>query len=111
MPGYLVSSADQASDIIERTGSIRVGLQFDFYHAQMTHGDLAESFRRHLDKISHIQISGVPGRHEPDSGEINYPYLFDLIDTSGYEGYIGCEYHPAESPLKGLGWLEPYRPL
>jgi hydroxypyruvate isomerase len=111
VPGYLVSSADQASDIIERAGSIRVGLQFDFYHAQMTHGDLAESFRRHLDKISHIQISGVPGRHEPDSGEINYPFLFDLVDTSGYEGYIGCEYHPAESTLKGLGWLEPYRPL
>ena len=77
----------------------------------MAHGDLAETFSRHLDKISHIQISGVPGRHEPDSGEINYPYLFDLVDTSGYEGYIGCEYHPAESTLKGLGWLEPYRPL
>ncbi len=111
VPGYLVGSAAQASEIIDKAASSRVALQFDFYHAQMGQGDLAETFSRHLDQIAHIQISGVPGRHEPDEGEINYPFLFELIDALGYEGYIGCEYHPVAATLDGLGWLEPYRPL
>ena len=83
-------------------------LQFDFYHAQIMTGDLARSFERHLPIIGHVQIAGVPERHEPDVGEINYPYLFDLIDRLGYAGWVGCEYFPAGSAEAGLGWAYRY---
>jgi hydroxypyruvate isomerase len=71
-------------------------------------GDLALSFERHLPVISHVQIAGVPGRHEPDVGEINYPYLFDLLDRLGYEGWVGCEYVAAEGTEDRLGWALRY---
>ena len=67
-------------------------------------GDLARSFERHLPLIAHVQIAGVPERHEPDIGEINYPYLFDLMDRLGYAGWVGCEYFPAARTEDGLGW-------
>ena len=107
-PGYLLSTAGQAQRVIETVGSQNLSLQYDFYHRQIMEGSLAAGFAEHHAIVAHIQVSGVPGRHEPDVGEINYPYLFDMLDAAGYEGWIGCEYRPKAGTLEGLGWLEPY---
>jgi hydroxypyruvate isomerase len=107
MPGYLHATLDEAADIIVRTGHA-VLLQLDLYHSQIMGGDLAERTRIFWPLVRHIQIAGVPGRHEPDIGEINYPFLFDLIDSLGYKGWIGCEYRPKAGTLEGLGWAKPY---
>jgi len=103
-PGYFLSRTEEAARIIGRCGSDNVGLQYDCYHRQIMQGDLAEGFRAHLPLIGHVQIAGVPGRHEPDVGEINHPFLFDLMDTLGYDGWIGCEYRPKNGTDAGLGW-------
>jgi len=83
-------------------------LHLDLYHMQMLEGHLAETLRENVGLLRHVQIAGVPGRHEPSVGEINYPYLFDLLDQLGYEGWIGCEYRPLGRTLDGLGWARPY---
>ena len=108
MPGYLLTTAGQARRVIETVGSKNLFLQYDFYHRQIMEGSLAAGFAQYRDIVSHIQVSGVPGRHEPDVGEINYPYLFDMLDAAGYDGWIGCEYRPKGGTLEGLGWLLPY---
>ena len=77
----------------------------DFYHAQIVEGDLAATFKDNFDGIGHVQIASVPDRHEPDDGEVNYPYLFRLLDELGYEGWVGCEYRPRGATTDGLGWL------
>ena len=106
--GYFLTSIDQTRRIMERVGSDNVFLQLDLYHRQMMQGNLAQTIETHLPVARHIQIAGVPGRHEPDVGEINYPFLFDLIDRLGYRGWIGCEYRPKGSTTGGLGWGQPY---
>ena len=108
VPGYLLSTAGYAQRVIETVGSKNLFLQYDFYHRQIMEGSLAVGFAQHRGIIAHIQVSGVPGRHEPDVGEINYPYLFDMLDAAGYDGWIGCEYRPKGGTLEGLGWLLPY---
>jgi 2-dehydrotetronate isomerase len=108
IPGYLLNTPAEGAAIIEEVGSDSLKLQFDFYHAQIMTGDLARSFERHLPLIGHVQIAGVPERHEPDTGEINYPYLFELMDRLGYAGWVGCEYFPAGRAEDGLGWAYRY---
>ena len=108
MHGYFLNHTAQARRIIEAVGSDHLFLHLDFYHMQMLEGNLAQSIRDHIAITRHFQIAGVPGRHEPDIGEINYPYLFDLIDESGYTGWIGCEYRPKGATLDGLGWAQRY---
>jgi hydroxypyruvate isomerase len=68
-------------------------------------GDLAMKIRQYIGGVAHMQIAGVPERHEPDVGEVNYPYIFRLIDELGYAGWVGCEYHPRAGTSEGLGWL------
>lgn len=108
-PGYFLTHQQQAADVIGSLQRDNLGLQFDFYHAQIMEGDLAQRFERHLPVVTHVQISGTPGRHEPDVGEIHYPYLFQLLDRLGYAGWVGCEYRPAREgsggTSAGLGWL------
>jgi len=108
MPGYFLTLPDQARRIIERVGHPNLHLQLDLYHCQIMRGDLARQIEAHLPLVRHIQIAGNPGRHEPDVGEINYPYLFDLIDKLGYRGWVGCEYKPAGATAAGLGWATAY---
>jgi hydroxypyruvate isomerase len=108
IPGYLLNTSAEGAAIIAELGADSLRLQFDFYHAQIMTGDLARSFERHLPMIAHVQIAGVPERHEPDVGEINYPYLFDLMDRLGYAGWVGCEYFPAGKTEAGLGWAYRY---
>jgi hydroxypyruvate isomerase len=75
---------------------------------QVMEGDLAATIRCNLDRIRHLQLADNPGRNEPGTGEINYPFLFGFIDRLGYSGWIGCEYKPAKSTVEGLGWIKPY---
>ena len=109
IPGYFLNYQHTALQIMDATGADNIGLQFDLYHCQIMEGDLAIHLRDLMPRIRHMQVAGVPERHEPDVGEVNYPYLFDLIDSLGYEGWVGCEYRPRAGTVEGLGWLENYR--
>ena len=112
VPGYMIGHAVQARSVIDVVGHENLYLQYDLYHGAMTGEDLQETIRENLDIIRHMQVAGVPGRHEPDAdipgGDIDYPALFDVIDELGYGGWIGCEYRPRTTTLEGLGWAQPY---
>ena len=108
IPGYFLNTTSQAMSVIERVGHPNIKLQLDLYHVQIMEGDLAHRVRALAGQYPHIQIAGNPGRHEPDIGEINYPFLFDLLDEIGYVGWIGCEYRPREETKAGLGWAKRY---
>ena len=115
MPGFYLQRQDQAHALLDAIDRPNVKVQMDLYHCQIVEGDLAMKIRHHLPggRVGHIQIAGVPQRHEPDLGEIHHPYLFELLDRLGYEGWIGCEYRPARGAVPGgtsdgLGWLRPY---
>jgi len=105
VPGYLMPNSVAIMDAIEMIGRPNVGLQFDFYHIQIMEGDLTRRFEALIDDVAHVQISGVPERHEPNTGEVNYPYLFNMMDRIGYAGFVGCEYNPRAGTLDGLNWL------
>ena len=105
VPGYLISHQWEAREIIDRVGHDNLGLQFDFFHAQIMEGNLAVRLKEFLPIIRHIQIAGVPERHEPDIGEVNYNYLFNLLDELGYNEWVGCEYIPKTTTEEGLGWF------
>jgi len=103
-PGYFLSTTGAALRIIECVDRRNVSLQFDLYHCQIMEGDLARHIRDLAGRFAHVQIAGVPDRHEPDIGEINHAYLLDLLDETGYAGWVGCEYGPKAGTLAGLGW-------
>ncbi len=105
MPGYFLATSDQAVRIIEAVGLPNLKLQFDVYHTQISEGDLTTRLTKLAPLIGHIQIAGVPDRHEPDTGEVAYDRLFPVIDAIGYDGYVGLEYRPAGDTVAGLGWL------
>lgn len=108
-PGYFLTGSAQARRIIDQVERPNVQLQCDFYHLQIMEGHLSQTFRDQFDVIGHVQISGVPGRYEPDSTqEINYPFLLSMIDESGFDGWVGCEYRPRAGTLAGLDWARPY---
>ncbi len=108
MHGYFLNHTAQARRIIEAVDSDNLLLHLDCYHMQMLEGNLAQSIRDNIAMTRHFQIAGVPGRHEPDIGEINYPFLFDLMDELEYVGWVGCEYRPKGATLDGLGWARRY---
>ncbi len=108
IPGFFLNYTKQAADIIKAVGSDNLFIQYDIYHAQIMEGDLARTIEAHLPQIAHMQLADNPGRHEPGSGEINYPFLFGHLDRIGYPGWIGCEYRPAAATGAGLGWVKPY---
>ena len=108
-PGYFLTGSAQARRIIEQVGRENVRMQYDIYHMQIMEGRLAETIAAHFDLIGHIQISGVPGRNEPDDQqEINYPYLLSKLDEMGYTGWVGCEYRPRAGTFEGLSWARSY---
>lgn len=114
MPGYFLNFQDDAQEICAEIGVENLQVQFDIYHCQIMEGDIATRLRHDLKRphagIGHMQIAGVPDRQEPDSGELNYSYLFNLIDTLGYQGWIGCEYRPKAGTSAGLNWLRAWLP-
>ena len=106
VPNYLFSTQAEAHAIRVAVGAPNLRVQMDFYHAQIVEGDLATKLERWLPHIGHIQIAGVPGRHEPDVGEINYAWLLRRVDELGYDGWVGCEYRPLRDTVSGLAWRE-----
>ena len=110
-PGYFLSRQDKAHRIVQTIGAANLKVQMDLYHCQIVEGDLAAKLREYLPsgRVGHLQIAGVPERQEPDVGELNYPYLFEVIDTLGWEGFVGCEYRPRAGTSAGLGWLRRWR--
>lgn len=111
IPGYYLNTSRQAEAVMREVGSDNLRLQYDIYHMQIMEGDLAPTMERLLPKIAHVQIADTPGRNEPGTGEINYPFLFAHLDRLGYKGWIGCEYKPAATTREGLGWMETMKVL
>lgn len=105
VPGYLLETQAQAQAVRAEIGVRNLKVQMDFYHAQIVEGDLTHKLRQWLPHIGHVQVAGVPERHEPDTGEVNYGYIFKMLDELKYEGWVGCEYRPAKSTAEGLTWL------
>jgi len=105
MPNYMLSSQAQALRLCTAIGANNVGIQFDFFHCQKFEGNALVQFLQLLPYILHVQIAGVPERHEPNTGVLDYGPVFDVIDGSGYSGSVGCEYRPKTTTLEGLGWL------
>ena len=107
MPGYYLQTQDQAHSLAQTVAAPNLKVQMDLYHCQITEGDVASKLRQYLPtgRVGHIQIAGVPERHEPDVGELNYRYLFSVIDALGYSGWVGCEYRPRQDTSQGLAWM------
>ena len=106
IPGFYLNRTAQALAILDEVGADNAFVQYDIYHAQRMEGELAATMQKHLARIGHIQLADNPGRNEPGTGEINYPFLFAHLDRIGYDGWIGCEYKPATTTDAGLGWLQ-----
>ncbi|WP_399685869.1 hydroxypyruvate isomerase [Xenophilus sp.] len=106
IPGFFLTRTDQALALLDEVGSDNLRIQYDIYHAQRMEGELGNTLGKHLARIGHIQLADNPGRGEPGTGEINYPWLFRHIDAIGYTGWIGCEYKPRTTTTEGLGWLK-----
>ena len=104
-PGFLLNSTVAAIEIIERAGHKNLAIQYDVYHMQIMEGNLVNTIRDNLDQIGHIQFADTPGRHEPGTGEINFPNLFDAIDKMGWKGWLGAEYIPSKRTEGTLGWM------
>ncbi len=108
IPGYFYDTTAAALEIIDAADRQNVKLLYDIYHMQIMEGDIARTIERLLPRIGHIQLADNPGRHEPGTGEINYPWLLGRLDALGYDGWVGCEYKPAGDTAAGLGWAKPY---
>jgi hydroxypyruvate isomerase len=108
VPGFYLNRSQQALDNMDEVGSDNLWLQYDIYHMQIMEGNLARTIETNLARINHMQLADNPGRHEPGTGEINYPFLFGWVDRIGYPGWIGCEYNPQAGTVPGLGWAKPY---
>ncbi|HUS55339.1 MAG TPA: 2-oxo-tetronate isomerase [Thermohalobaculum sp.] len=106
MPGYHLNNSTDALTVLDAVGAANLGLQFDLYHAQIMEGDLTRRLEAMMPRIAHIQIAGVPDRHEPDVGEVNFPHLFGVLDRLDYDGFVGCEYWPKGRTEDGLGWFQ-----
>lgn len=108
-PQYFLDSPHQAAAILQKVDHPNIKLQMDVYHWQIMDGNLTQNIQKYFPLIGHVQVAQVPDRHEPDSpGEVNFPYLFNLLEKLGYQGYVGCEYKPAGSTEAGLGWVRKY---
>lgn len=114
VPGYLISRQAEAHSVVAEVGEANLKVQMDLYHTQIVEGDLATKLRQYLPtgRVGHMQVAGVPERHEPNVGEVNYRYLLKLIDELGYRGWVGCEYRPSRGAVPGgtsagLGWMSP----
>jgi hydroxypyruvate isomerase len=111
IPGFFLNRQDDAHEIVQTVGAPNLKVQMDLYHCQIVEGDVAMKIRRYLPtgRVGHFQIAGVPERHEPDDGELDYRYLLRLLDELGYDGWVGCEYRPRDGTQNGLGWLRRFQ--
>jgi hydroxypyruvate isomerase len=105
MPGFLLNKTEQVLQLLEAVNRPNVAIQYDVYHAQREEGELTATIRKYLDKIGHIQIADNPGRHQPGTGEINFPFLLQELDTLNYQGYVGLEYIPIPETICSFDWI------
>lgn len=108
IPGFFLNTSRQALAIMDRVDSGNIFLQYDIYHMQIMEGDLARTIEANLGRIAHIQLADNPGRHEPGTGEINFPFLYQHLDRIGYSGWVGAEYKPKGSTEAGLEWFREF---
>lgn len=108
MPQFFLNTSAQTMKAIDETGDAAIKMQYDIYHMQRMEGEISGTIERLFPRIGHIQVAGVPGRTEPDRGELNFDHIFGLIDRLGYNGWIGAEYKPVAGTEAGLGWLKRY---
>ena len=108
IPSFFLHTSAQTLYLIEEVARPNLFMQYDIYHAQREEGELAATLRAHMARIGHIQIADNPGRHQPGTGEINFPFLFREIDRLGYQGHIGLEYVPEPDTLASLAWIKKY---
>jgi len=109
IPGFFLNRQDEANAVVADVGAPNVKVQMDLYHCQIVEGDVTRKIRQYIGNVGHFQLAGVPGRHEPDVGEMNYPWLFSVIDELGFDGWIGCEYRPQAGTTAGLRWMKACR--
>ncbi|MGX1672693.1 2-oxo-tetronate isomerase [Streptomyces sp. NPDC055400] len=111
MPGYFLSRQADAHAVVQEVGASNLKVQLDLYHCQIVEGDLTATLRRDLPtgRVAHLQIAGVPDRHEPDAGELNLRHLMSVVDELGFDGWIGCEYFPKAGTSEGLGWRDTFQ--
>jgi len=109
VPGFHLVTTQEALRLIEAVNHPNLTMQYDVYHMQIMEGNLIDTMSANMSRIGHIQIADNPGRHEPGTGEVNFPNVFAAIDAAGYEGWIGCEYVPAGTTEEGLSWLDAYK--
>ena len=107
-PGFYLPRTTQAAEIIDAVGSGNLFLQFDVYHVQVMQGDVVRNFEAERDRIRHVQIADNPGRHEPGTGELNFPFILAALDDAGYDGWVGCEYAPSGTTAASLAWADEY---
>ncbi|XP_035881785.1 putative hydroxypyruvate isomerase isoform X2 [Phyllostomus discolor] len=108
-PQYFLDSPHQAAAILQKVGRPNLQLQMDIFHWQIMDGNLTGNIREFLPIVGHVQVAQVPGRGDPGSpGELNFPYLFQLLEDEGYKGFVGCEYQPQGDTVEGLSWLRSY---
>jgi len=106
IPGFFLNRSDQVLALLDAVDEPNVFLQFDIYHAQREEGELAATLRSHLSRIGHVQVADNPGRHQPGTGEINFPFLFQELDRLGFQGQVGLEYVPSPDTRSSLGWIK-----
>ena len=108
VPRYFLNRQDHAHELLDVVQADNLQVLMDLYHCQIVEGDVATKLQRYLPtgRVAHVQIAGVPGRHEPDRGELHYPFLFETLDALGYRGWVGCEYRPAADTSAGLAWRD-----
>ena len=109
IPGFFINTQAESYDICAAVNEPNLKMQMDLYHMQVMEGDISTKLRKYAPCCGHIQIAGAPGRNEPDTGEVRYEYLFQLLDEIGYQGWIGCEYRPAGKTVDGLDWFQEWK--
>ncbi len=103
---YLLHTTKAAAEFVERVGRDNVKLQYDAYHMQRMEGNVVATLREHIGGITHIQVADSPDRGEPGTGEMNYRYIFGVLEELSYGGWIGLEYKPTtDSTEDSLEWL------
>ncbi len=106
IPGFFLSTSARTVHLLEDAGAANVRLQYDVYHMQRMEGNLVHTMRRLLERIGHVQVADSPDRHEPGTGEINYPYVLRQLDGMGYDGFVGLEYRPSGPTEASFAWIE-----
>jgi hydroxypyruvate isomerase len=106
IPGFYLSTSTQTIGVLDAVGAPNIGLQYDVYHMQRMEGNLVDTMERLRSRIAHVQVADAPDRHEPGTGEINFPFVLGALDRLGYDGYVGLEYRPSGTTETSFGWIE-----